>query len=121
MAAARPRHAPGGARMKLLMFEPDPMLSYGTDLCNALTDLGVDVVLATTREYAYQSRARFEVQRIAPPSSAGRYIAKVGHEAFYLSYATSHIVRRRPDIIHFQWLRMRAEIGYMALLRLMRL
>jgi len=103
--------------MRVLMLEPNPVLSYGTDLCNALTDLGVEVMLATTRDYAFGDRAQFEVRRLAPGSSPGQYASKLAHEAGYLLSLTSLILRWRPDIVHFQWFRVRAEIAYMAALR----
>jgi glycosyltransferase involved in cell wall biosynthesis len=102
--------------MKVLMLDPNPVLSYGTDLCNALTDLGVDVVLATTRDYSFSDRARFEVRRLAPGGSPGQYVVKLAQEIAYLSSLSSLVMRWRPDVVHFQWFRVPAELAYLATL-----
>ena len=99
------------------MLEPDPVLGYGTDLCNALTDRGVDVVLVTARGYQHQRRARFRFVAVAPESGTGRYLAKLASELEYVGVILKMLLRWRPDVVHFQWFRLRVELLLLAAIR----
>jgi len=99
------------------MLEPDPVLGYGTDLCNALTDQGVEVVLMTARGYRHQRRARFRFLAVAPESGHGRYLWKLASELRYIGLILKILLRWRPDVVHFQWFRLRAEFLLLAAIR----
>ena len=102
------------------MLDPTPVLTYSTDLCNALTELGVDVVLLTGRDYVHGARAKFTFCPMAPPSVRGHYLRKIFDEIRYLSHAARLVLFWRPQIIHYQFMRFRIEIVLVAVLQLLR-
>jgi glycosyltransferase involved in cell wall biosynthesis len=104
--------------MKVVMLEANSVLGYGTSLANALADLGVETVLATTRDYPHGTWARSPVARIAPATAPRGYAGKAAQELAYLARAVDLLRRARPDVVHVQWLRWRLEIGLLAALRL---
>ena len=102
------------------MLDPTPNPTYPTDLCNALTELGLDVVFVTSRDYQHASRARFRVRAVAPPSVRGRYLTKAADECRYVALAAKLVHQWRPDVVHIQFPRARIEILALAALRLTR-
>jgi glycosyltransferase involved in cell wall biosynthesis len=104
--------------VKVLILEPNSVLSYGTNLANALADLRIDVMLATTHDYPHAAFARVPVSRIGPPTAMRGYADKAVQELAYVGRAIRLLRHFRPDVVHVQWLRWRLEIALLAALRL---
>jgi glycosyltransferase involved in cell wall biosynthesis len=102
------------------MLDPDPVGSYGTDLCNSLAARDVEVKLLTAKGYLHRDRVRCACVEVAPHSGAGRKSRKLLEELRYLARLFQEAFSFRPDLVHVQWLRLPVEVAAVALLRALR-